>query len=68
MSLLKQKITKKKQGDQLLKPKELKVGDNKKYQVEAIINCMVYGQEANNQIPDLYYLILWKSYPEKQNT
>ncbi len=43
---------------------------NKEYEVEAIINSAVYGQQANNsnQMPGLYYLVLWKGYPEKKNT
>ncbi len=51
--------------------KELKfeIGGNKEYEVEAIINSVVYSQQANsNQMPGLYYLVLWKSYPEKENT
>ncbi len=32
---------------------------NREYEIEAIIDCTVYGQQANdsNQIPDLYYLV-----------
>ncbi len=47
---------------------EFEAGDNKEYEVEAIIDSVVYGQQANDQIPGLYYLILWKGYPEKENT
>ncbi len=31
--------------------------DNKKYEIKAIIDSAVYGQQANNQMPSLYYLI-----------
>ncbi len=48
--------------------KEFKPKDNKEYKVEAIIDSMVYSKEANNQIPSVYYLVLWKSYLEKKNT
>ncbi len=50
--------------------KELKfeAGGNKEYKVEAIIDSTVYGQQANNQMPGLYYLVLWKGYPEEEYT
>ncbi len=49
--------------------KEFKAGDDKEYEVEAIIDSAVYGQQANNsQMPGLYYLVLWKDYPEEENT
>ena len=50
--------------------KELKfeAKDNKQYEVKAIIDSAIYGQQANNnQMPDLYYLVLWKGYPEEEN-
>ncbi len=48
---------------------EFEAGGDKKYEVIAIINNMVYGQQANsNQMPGLYYLVLWKDYPEEENT
>ncbi len=47
---------------------EFEAGDNKKNKVEAIIDNAVYGQQANDQMPGLYYLVLWKGYPEKENT
>ncbi len=52
----------------LMKPeKEFEAGDNKEYEVEIIIDSAVYGWQANNQIPGLYYLLLWNGYPEKEN-
>ncbi len=47
--------------------KEFEAGDNNEYKVEAIIDSVVYGQQPNNQMPGLYYLILWKGYPEEEN-
>ena len=48
---------------------EFEAGDNKEYEVEAIIDSTVYGQQTNNnQMPGFYYLILWKGYPEEENT
>ncbi len=73
MSLLEQDTIRKEQVDSkaLLEPKkklEFEAGGNKEYEVEAIINSAVYGQQANDQIPGLYYLVLWKGYPEEDNT
>ena len=49
--------------------KEFELGDNKKYEVEKIIDSAVYGQQANsNQMPCFYYLVLWKGYPKEENT
>ena len=48
---------------------ELEAGGDTEYEFEAIMNSVVYGQQANNnQIPGFYYLVLWKGYPEKDNT
>ncbi len=52
----------------LLEPKEFEAGDNKKYEIKAIINSMVYGKEAYNQMPGLYYFVLWKGYLEEEST
>ncbi len=41
---------------------------NKEYEVKAIIDSAVYGQQANDQMPGFYYLVSWKGYPEKENT
>ncbi len=49
--------------------KEFEVGGDKEYEFEAIIDSAVYGQQANNnQMPGFYYLVLWKGYPEEENT
>ena len=45
------------------------IEDNKEYEVKAIINSIIYGKKtANDEILDLYYLVLYKSYPKKKNT
>lgn len=52
----------------LLEPKrEFEAGDSKKYEVEAIIDYLVYGQEINTSMPGLNYLVLWKDYPKEEN-
>ncbi len=60
MSLLEQDIIRKVQVDKALPEpeKEFEAGDNKEYEVEAIIDSAVYGQQVNNQMPGLYYLVL----------
>ncbi len=73
MSLLEQDITRKWRVDNKALPepeKKLKfeARSNKEYEVKAIINSAGYGQQANNQIPGLYYLVLWKGYLEEENT
>ena len=47
--------------------KKFEAKSNKKYKTEAIIYGMVYGKKTNNSIPNFYYLILWKGYPEKKS-
>ncbi len=72
MSLLEQDITRKGRVNKALpeseKEVEFEAGDNKEYEVEAIINSAVYGKQANDQMPGLYYLVSWKGYPEEENT
>ncbi len=70
MSLLEQDTIKKGRVDKALPEleKEFEAGNNKEYEVEAIIDSAVYGQQANDQMPGLYYLVLWKGYPEEENT
>ncbi len=73
VSLLEQDITRKGQVDnktllELEKELEFEAGGNKEYEVKPIIDSAVYGQQANDQMPNLYYLILWKGYPEEENT
>ncbi len=62
MSLLEQDTTRKGRVDKVLleseKEYEFEAGDNKEYEVEAIIDSAVYGQQANDQMLGLYYLVL----------
>ncbi len=47
---------------------EFEAGGDKEYEIEAIIDSAMYNQQANsNQIPGLYYLVLWKAYLEEEN-
>ena len=51
----------------LPKSKKFKAGDNKKYEIKAIIDSVLNDQQTNNQMPGLYYLILRKSYSKEKN-
>ncbi len=70
MSLLEQDTTRNGRVDKALREpkKEYEAGYNKEYEVEAIINSVVYDQQANDQMPGLYYLVSWKGYPDEKNT
>ena len=70
MSLLEQDTIRKGRINELFpEPEpEFDVGDNKEYEVEAIIDSTVYAKEAEGHLPGLYYLISWKDYPEEKNT
>ncbi len=56
VSLLEQDTTRKRRVDKALPEpeKEFEVGDNKKYEVEAIIDNAIYGQQSNDEMPGLY--------------
>ena len=48
---------------------EFELGDDdKEYKLEAIQGSAVYAKEANKHLPGLYYLVVWKSYLEEENT
>ena len=49
---------------------ELDAGDDSgEYEVEAIWDRTVYARESETgHLPGLYYLVLWKGYPEEENT
>ena len=48
---------------------EFEAGNDKEYKVDGIRNSMVYARKsAIGQLPGLYYLVLWKGYPEEENT
>ncbi len=72
MLLLEQDTTRNERVNKALpepeKEVEFKAGDNKEYEVKAIMDSAVYGQQANDQMPGLYYLVSWKGYPEEENT
>ncbi len=59
---LEQDTTRKEQVDKALpeleKELEFEVGGNKEYKIEAMIDNVVYGQQANNQMSGLYHLVL----------
>ena len=65
MSLLEQDITRKRR---IFLVPEFELGDNKKYEVEAIQDSVVYVKEVDGHLPRLYYLVVWKGYPEEANT
>ena len=68
ISLLEQDTTKKGQVNNTQLNFEFKTGNNKEYKVEDIWDSAVYARESAKQLPGLYYLILWKDYPEEENT
>ena len=43
-------------------------GDGEEYEVETICESAVYARESEGHLPDLYYLVSWKGYPEEENT
>lgn len=44
----------------LLEPeKKFEARNNKEYKTKAIIDSEIYGKEANNKRPGLYYLVWW---------
>lgn len=44
-------------------------GNNKEYQFEAIWDNAIYANESTKgYLPELYYLVSWKSYPEEENS
>ncbi len=74
ISLLEQDTIRKRWVDKTLpkleKDLEFQARGNKEYEIKAIIDSPVYGQQANNsnQIPGLHYFVLKKGYPEEENT
>ena len=48
--------------------RKFKTKNNKEYKFKVSIDNTVYGQQANNQILGLYYLVSWKNYLKKENT
>ena len=65
LSLLKQDSTKK--GREFSVPK-FELGDDKEYEMEVIQDSAIYAKEADRYLLRLYFLVVWKGYPEKENT
>ena len=48
---------------------EFEAGNDKEYKVDGIQDTAIYAKESViRQLPGLYYLVSWKSYPEEENT
>ena len=47
---------------------EFKAGNKEEYKVKAICDSAVYAKKAENHLPGLYYLVVWKGYLKKENT
>ena len=68
ISLLEQNTPKKRRVNNTQLDFEFEANDNKKYEVDGIWDSAVYAREsATRQLPGLYYLVLWKGYPEEEN-
>ena len=66
VSLLEQNTTKKGQVNDM--QLEFEADNDKEYEVNGIRDSAVYAGESAKQLPGLYYLFLWKDYPEEENT
>ena len=68
VSLLEQNITKKGRANDIQLDFKFEADDDKEYEVDGISDSAVYVKEsAIGQLPELYYLVSWKSYSEKKN-
>ena len=48
---------------------KFEIGNNKEYKIDGIENSAVYAKKSiTDQLLRLYYLVLWKSYTQKENT
>ena len=68
VSLLEQDTTKKGRINDTQLDFKFEADDDKEYEVNDIQDSAVYARESARQLPGLYYLVLWKSYPEEKNT
>ena len=70
VSLLEQDTTRKDLVDKKVRQIEFDAGDNsREYKLEVIWDSAVYAKELKSgHLPGLYYLVLWKGYPEEENT
>ena len=68
MSLLEQDNIKKGRVDENVTEFDFEAGNNKKYQVEAIWDSVVYTNKLERgHLLGLYYLIVWKCYLEEES-
>ena len=67
VSLLVQDTTKKRRMDEKVTKLEFEASNSEEYKMEAIWNTVVYANEAKDHLPSLYYLVVWKRYPEEEN-
>ena len=69
MSLLEQDTTRKGRVDENATELDAGNNDSGEYKVEAIWDSAVYARKSESgHLPGLYYLVLWKEYPEEENT
>ena len=71
MSLLEQDTNRKERVNEKVRQIEFDVDNNEsgEYEVEAIWDSAIYARESDSDhLSDLYYLVLWKRYPEEENT
>ena len=70
MSLLKQDNNKKGRINELFSKPELEfdADNNKEFKVKAIKNSVVYANESEEYLSNLYYLVSWKGYLEQKST
>lgn len=68
MSLPEQDTIKKGRMNEILPVLEFEVSNNKEYKVEVIQNSTVYTKKVDKHLLGLYYLVVWKGYPEEENT
>ena len=69
MLLLEQDITRKRWVDENATQLEFEANDNKKYKVKDIRDSAVYAKLSEaGYLPELYYLLSWKSYSEQKDT
>ena len=47
---------------------EFEACGDKEYKVDSIWNSAIYARELAGQLPRLYFLVSWKSYPKEENT
>ncbi len=69
MSLLEYDTKKKGRVDETTSQLDFEANDKgKKYEIEGIWDSTVYIKKSKDHLLRLYYLVLWKSYPEEENT